>query len=132
MLAVALLWSISANFDKIGSRESSPIFYSALLDILLGLSLLAILMFTRRDFKRSMPSANIAPWLFLLGLLFAISTVAQFTSFTLANLSYVVAINYLNPLFSVLYGTLLLKEQSGKWRLTGAVIMILGVVLVAL
>lgn len=133
MLAVALIYSISANFDKIATLNSSPVFTSAVLDILLGLTLLALVPLMRNEGSFEWVAVRTyAPWLVFLGAIFAVTSWAHFTALTLAIVPYVSAVTRLSALFAVAFGLIYFGEKSGGWRFLGAGIMIFGVVLIAL
>jgi len=50
----------------------------------------------------------------------------------LTLVAYVISIKRLSIIFSVIFGFLLFKEKGFKERLTGAIIMVLGVILITL
>ena len=133
MLAVALIYSVSANLDKMASLRSSPVFTSVVLDLLLGLTLLALVPLMRNEviFEWAAVRRH-ALWLVFLGALFAVTTWAHFTALTLEIVPYVSAVTRLSALFAVIFGIIYFGEKSGGWRLLGASIMIFGVVLIAL
>ena len=54
MLLVALIWSVSANIDKIGVRHSSPLLWAAALHTFLAVALLPLVLLRRRG-KRLLP-----------------------------------------------------------------------------
>ncbi len=69
-------------------------------------------------------------WLFIiLGLFSSLSQLAAFTAFSLTNLGYSTAIFKLSIFFSVIFGGVFLKEKRFKERVFGAVVMLIGTIL---
>jgi uncharacterized membrane protein len=72
------------------------------------------------------------PRLFLLGLFAAIMILSQFTAIELTIASYVIAIKRAGMVLSVVFGYLFFKEKHLRARLTGAMLMATGVVVLTL
>jgi drug/metabolite transporter (DMT)-like permease len=129
MLLVALLWSVSAVYDKKATVASSPAFYTTFFAAAAGVLYAPALVvgLRRRPIERSM-----VPRLFLLGLVCAVMVLSQFAALRLALASYVIAVKRSGMLLSVVLGRLLFKERSLAVRLLGAALMIAGVVTISL
>src|SRR3989344_1901826 len=131
IIAVAALFSISANFDRAAATAATPLFGSMVIDLTLGAALIALSPLEKREsIKRSL-SFSTVPWLAALGLLFAIGTWAQNTALTLEIVPYVNAATRSSAIVSVLYGAYILREGHVKWRFLGAIIMLIGISLFA-
>jgi len=131
MLLVAVIFSVSSNFDKIAAVQGTPLFASAIIDLLLGSALLVLSPLHKRAGASSTFTARSIPWLLVLGLLFAGGTWAQNTAFTLEIVPYVSALLRTSALLSVFYGAYLFGEGYTRWRLIGALVMLGGVALLA-
>ncbi|WP_034641970.1 EamA family transporter [Desulfovibrio inopinatus] len=130
MLIVALLWSISANIDKIGIRDSDPLFW--LFSVFSGVCLiLTPLVLLRSRDKLHVLLHRPLPFL-AMGMLESTSIMAQMYALTLAIVPYVIAVKRMNAIFGVLFGALFFKEQGLRHRLPGAGLMVAGVALIAL
>lgn len=129
MLLVAFLWSIAANLDKIGLRNSAPVFW--LTATWLGL-LLVLLPFTLRHLGVLTRRWSTPGLLLLIGFLNAVALLSQLTALSMTLVAYVIAIKRTSTVMSVLWGGLLLREAGLRERLTGVLIMLAGVVLIAL
>ncbi len=129
MLLVALIWSISAVYDKVATIESSPAFYASFFSAAYGLIYLPLLATGLR--KRPIEK-NVVPRLFLLGIIFAVMIMCQMTAIQMALASYVVAIKRAGMLVSVILGYFIFRERDLRVRLVGAALMTLGVVVLAL
>ncbi len=146
MLIVAFLYSLSVNYDKEVVINSSPLFASAFILFLLGIVflLIAFLMRTKsssaaRESGRPDPAPAPLPFtcspVFIygaVGLILAVEGISINTAYTLAIVPYVITIKRLSIFFSVLFGGLLLHEQHIRGRMSGALIMIAGAVIIGL
>lgn len=129
MLLVAALWSISAVHDKVATVASSPSYYTTFFSLVFGLLYAPFLIFGLR--KQPLGRAMV-PRLFLLGLFAAIMILSQFTAIELTMASYVIAIKRAGMVLAVVFGYLFFKEKHLRARLTGAMLMATGVVVLSL
>ncbi len=127
MIAVSLLWSITAALDKVAVQAASPTTY--ILAFQVGFSLLFLPAVLRKE-RRTQIRAH---WrgLLLLGCLGALMLVAQMTALPMTLAAYVIAMKRSGMLFSILYGHYLFNEQGIRQRLVGAGAMIVGMFLLA-
>lgn len=130
MLIVALLWSITSNFDKIGVQNSSPIFWLFSLFTSMSVLLLPVLLH-----KTPNPSRKIMhqlPMLAAMGFINALGVVFQMQALTMTLVVQVIAVKRTSVLMGVLFGHFIFKEKDIQQRLLGAAIMILGVFFITL
>jgi len=130
MLIVAFLWSITSNFDKIGVKNSSPIFWLFSLFGTMSILLLPILLH-----KTPNPSRKILkqlPMLAAMGFFNAIGLLCQMQALTLTLVVQVIAIKRTSVLMGVLFGHFIFKEKDIQQRLLGAAIMVFGVFVISL
>lgn len=130
MLAVAFIWSITSNFDKIGVQNSSPVFWAFAQSLFLAVVLLPLVLYKSKEKFRQIPVnfAKLVP----IGLFSALTLVFQMTALSFAFVTYVSSIKRTSSMMSVIFGHFIFKEKGVKERLLGAAIMVLGVVLIAL
>jgi len=119
ILIVVIIWSITANLDKLGVRSSSPVFWSFSMSLGLGLLGLILLKF-KLSFK--LPFAYLA-------LADSISSIFQMIAISLIPVPYVISIKRLSVLFSSMWGILVLGEGA---NLMGVILMIAGGVIIYL
>ncbi len=129
MLAVAFIYSITSNFDKIGIQNSSPIFWTIAVNIFIMLAMLPIMICKSKGCLRQIPMNYKA--LLPIGLFSAMALAAQMTAINLTLVAYVISVKRTGIIFGVLFGHFIFKEKGVKERLLGAAIMVLGVVLIA-
>jgi len=130
MLAVAFLWSITSNFDKMGVVNSSPLFWAVAIS-----SFLTILMFILALLKSRQHLNQLRihfTGLLPVGLFTALSLIFQMTAISMTLVAYVISIKRTSALMSVILGYFVFKEKGIKSRLVGTIVMLLGVLIIAL
>ncbi|MBT8763552.1 EamA family transporter [Desulfohalobiaceae bacterium Ax17] len=127
MLCVALIWSIAANVDKMGIRETSPFFWAFCVQAFIA-SGLTLLLFKQQK-SISLGSRKNIFLLSLIGLFTAMGLISQMSAVNIGLVPYVIAIKRLSIVFGVIIGALVFKEKDLKLRLCGAMIMLAGVFL---
>jgi uncharacterized membrane protein len=130
MLLVAFIWSITSNFDKIGVQNSSSIFWVIAVNIFITLVMFPIMLYKSKRGIHHIRTNYGA--LFPVGLFSALTLIFQMTAISLTLVAYVISIKRTSAVMSVLCGHLIFKEKGIKERLTGAIIMIIGVLFIAL
>ncbi|MEA3343253.1 MAG: EamA family transporter [archaeon] len=130
MLLVAFIWSITSNFDKVGIINSSPVFWTASLNLFLTMTLLPIMLL--KSYSCTTQVKKNIKVLLPIGFFTAIMHIFIMTALSLTLVAFVISIKRTNALFGVMWGKLIFKEKDIKDRLTGAAIMIVGVVLITL
>jgi drug/metabolite transporter (DMT)-like permease len=153
MLLVAFLFAVSINFDKIALLNSDPFFGMALTVMSIGIAFLLISAYSlmiRRNKNKDLPPCPVkkegeqeipalgvpqkqfAILTLLIGLFVAIEAASINVAYTLQIVPYVIAIKRLSIIFMVLYGTIVLAEGDITKRVTGAVIMVFGAMIILL
>lgn len=117
--------------DKVGVRIVAPPVYIYLMNIvsLLLLSPVVLISGTGRiveEWRRNRSAIA------LVSVLVTGSYLMILFALQIANVSYVVAVREVSVVFSVLFGVFQLKERYGLQKLTGAVLILLGVVTIGL
>lgn len=125
MAVTAIVWSITANLDKLGIRASTPaLWIAALSSLLAGASALVWTLLPHRSWRfRQLRYA------FAAGTSNAVGNASQMFALTVLFVPYVIAIKRLSALFTVIASGVILHENIGR-RLIGAAIMLLGALLV--
>lgn len=130
MLLVAFVWSVSANFDKIGVNNSGPITWAFAVNLMACLALFPASGVWRPSNYLEIKK-NISGYCFLA---LANSAVYIFHMYALlfVPVVYLIPIKRTSILWSVLLGCVVFKERNIRERLGGAIIMLSGVVLICL
>ncbi len=130
MLMVAFIWSITANFDKIGVLNSNPSFWVVSLFSFVAIALLPMVLWKSHRPIQQLRSHY--PALLLLGSLHCIAVLFQMQAIQMALVARVIAIKRLSALFGVLWGWMYFKEIDIRERALGAGLMVMGVFCIAL
>lgn len=128
MLIVALLFSITSNFDKIGVQASSPLFWIFAMNIVISLLLLPIVLIKKTITKAIPHYKTLIP----LGLVSALTMLFQMIAINIGPVPYVIAIKRLSIIISIVWGATLFKEKNIRERVLGSLCMIAGLVLLTL
>ncbi|NJM98691.1 MAG: EamA family transporter [Phormidesmis sp. RL_2_1] len=129
MLCVAFIWSITSNFDKIGVVNSSPLFWAiALFSVIAG----GMVPFVFRPKRGLKPLLSQWRLLGITGGFNAIAITSQMLALPMAPVAQVIAVKRMSALLSVLFGHFFFGEKGLSARLTGAAIMVSGVVIMSL
>lgn len=126
-LLVAFLYSISANYDSIGSKASSPFFFIMSVNLIIFLSLLLPALKKEGFFRLARENGK---RLSLMSIFMAGETGLQFTAFQYAIVPYVISIKRTSALFSVIWGGKLFKEGEFKERFAGALLVVAGLAII--
>jgi len=153
MLVVAFLFAVSINFDKIALLNSDPFFGMALTVLSIGIAFLFISAYSfkvkrnqntdlspnplKKEEQQETTAWSVAHKQFVIltlfiGLFVAIEAASINIAYTLQIVPYVIAIKRLSIIFMVLYGTIVLAEGDITKRVTGAVIMVIGAMIILL
>lgn len=130
-ILVALLWSISVNFDKLAAGYSSPFFAPAVsMGIIAVLSGVYLIFIKRNNLSDSLKSWKFSSQLIILplGAILALSNIF-FNAALLAGLaSYTVVVKRLAVVFGIFWGWIFFHEKNIGKKLLGAAIAIIGVI----
>lgn len=130
MLAVAFIWSLISTFNKVGIEKSSPIFWAALTSTVLAVVMTPVMLYQSQENVKFIPD-NIF-YLFLIGILQGLTMLCFMQAVKLTLVAQAVSVKRSSILFSALLGHLFLQEPGIQERMTGATIMLLGVVIITL
>lgn len=130
MIIVAILYSFTANYDKVALINSDEIFGPAAVTLGIGLGLLVIGLGKKqiklKDYKKNYGKLIILTTIYLVAIL------CHNLALKLQIVPYVIAIKRTSAIFSVLFGYFLFKEKDLYKRLFGVSIMLAGVLIILL
>ncbi|MDV3351350.1 DMT family transporter [Leptothoe sp. LEGE 181152] len=135
MMGVAFLWSITSNFDKVGTLNSSSLFWGMSLFGTIAMGMMPFVV--QRAWQKGAGLVigelrSQALFVVLAGVFNAIGVSLQFIALTLAPVAQVIAVKRMSALISVGFGYALFGETGLKERLLGAAIMVSGVAIMAM
>ena len=126
MLSVALIYSFTSNFDKIGVQNSSPLFWSLSITSMMTVGFL-LMLYLLPHRNNPTPPTNTLGILIVIGLFQAMVLFFHNTALSVGPVPSVIAVKRLSILFAIIWGIVFLRERQGKERLAGAVLMIIGI-----
>lgn len=131
ILVVIVIYSITANIDKIGVQRSSAVMWPLSVYLFSTIFLMPVMMRKSSNWQTKVKKG----WreLAVLGGLGGISIIFQMMAFDITKVSYVIAIKRLSIPLTVLFSFFMLNEkESFKQRIAGSILMIIGAVLISL
>lgn len=130
MLIVAFLFSITSSLSKIMVQNSSALFTSSVYLIAMAFSFFVIASFAsgKRIFQLKSNFRSLLP----VGLFYGLMVIFHTLAITLTIVPYMMSIKRTSSIFSVLYGHFWFKDENIRMRGMGALIMLLGAILIIL
>lgn len=131
MLLVAFIWSITANIDKIGVEETSPVYWAFSKDLLVLFYLVPILLIKS---KKPWLQIRNRKWpLFMVGFFKSSSVLTQMFALQFILVPYVISIKRASSVFIILYAFLFMNERKNfRNRLIGILTIMAGLYLIAI
>ncbi len=130
MLLVAFLWSITANVDKVGIQNSSPMFWVFSISIFLFIGMIPLVFWKARH--QIIHLKQHLPVLFPVGFFTALTLIFQMHAIQMALVAYVISVKRTSALMVVVFGALFFKEKAFGNRIFAVLIMLLGVALISI
>ncbi|MFZ2188648.1 MAG: EamA family transporter [Candidatus Moraniibacteriota bacterium] len=128
MLIVAFIYSITSNYDKIIVLTSDVIFGSAAVFALMGAAILFFFLAKNGDrFRQIKENYGIIA---IHGATGAFSAITINIALSMQIVPYVMSLKRTSVIFGVLYGRYLFKEKNMRARLVGAVVMLIGTLMI--
>lgn len=130
MFLAAVLFSIAANFAKIGIQMTNPGFFMLSFYIVTSFLYAAI---SFKSVKRDLPTLKkyLVPILFL-GLFTALMELTAALALISSLVSYVISLKRISVVFSVLLGFFIFKESNLKNTLPASIIIFMGILLISI
>jgi uncharacterized membrane protein len=130
MLALALLWSVTGSVDRFVVQQLNSTFWGGAQ--LCAISILLIPIVLQQGALRGSLSKRSAVLLLALGGWNVLSILGYLAALKAAPVHYVICLKRSSILFSVLLGRTFFGESLVADRLSGALLMLLGVVVISL
>jgi drug/metabolite transporter (DMT)-like permease len=129
MIFVSFLWSICAPFDKEGIRSSSPLYYLCVLNLTLLFGLMPLVV---KHCREGAVFPRLDRYYLGVGITGVLSSICQMHAFALAPVALATAMKRLSALFGLIWGKLFFGEANLFSKGIGALITLLGMLLVLL
>jgi len=128
IVVVTVIYSITANIDKIGIDASSAIFWTMMVHLVVSVVLFPVMVRRSTDWREHLSRSRW--WLTALGLSGGIAIAFQMTALEYILVPYVIAIKRFSIVLAVILGAVLFDEDI-QGRLLGALLMVAGVILIS-
>lgn len=128
MLLVSFIYSITSILGKLGVLHSNPYFFGISYYLVFSLFMLSFLPFVGKAKVGHLlenPRAG-----FTVGAFMALMVFSHMLAISMVEAVYMISIKRMSLIFGVLYGAWIFKETRITERLTGAVMMIIGVLII--
>jgi uncharacterized membrane protein len=129
MLCVSFIYAFTATIGKLAITHSNPYFFG----VIYNMSLTASMFLFLPAAVKAGPRKNLIKKPFMgmiLGIVVAVSIFSHMLAISMTHVAYMISLKRTSLLFGVIYGAVLFKEEKIAERLTGALIMIAGVMLI--
>jgi drug/metabolite transporter (DMT)-like permease len=133
-LLATLFWTVTSLTHKIGIAEIGPMPWATALTLGSAVALSIALPFVARTKGGVGTPRDARPWLqyvVLTGVCFAVQQFGLHNALRLTQAGYVMAVVSSSILLATAIGVLVLREQGGSHRITGALLVSSGVALIA-
>lgn len=129
---VALLWSISVNFDKLSAQYSDAFFAAAVVSAVLAILNAGLILFRERGRVSLVSELKFqkAYIPLILGGLFGVGMILHNAALLHGLASYTIAVKRTGTILGVLWGWLFFREKDIVKKFIGAVIAVVGVGLI--
>lgn len=136
MLLVAVLFSVAANLGKLVILHSDPFFGVFTVHLAMGLLFLLWRFIQSASALKTAESSTLfsssSLALLLVGLVLGITAIFESQALFQQIVPYVISVKRLSIFFGVLLGGMLFRERNLGRRILGALIMVIGVIVIAL
>lgn len=131
MIAVAVIYSITASLGKAAIGLSSPIFFGSVFFVAVVIAFTPIAFYKG---KSSVSTLNIrvlkSAW--IPGIFYSIMIISHMVALSMTKVAYMISVKRLSLLIGVLYGYYMFRESGIGERFAGSILMLAGFVLIML
>jgi drug/metabolite transporter (DMT)-like permease len=130
MIGVALIYSITSSLGKMAIVHSSPLFFGVTYFIALTIVFTPIALWMgKNDIKRFVSGKQYKGLLFP-GIFYSVMIASHMIAISLTKVAYMISLKRTSLLIGVMYGYFFFKEKNIGERLSGAVLMLIGFVMI--
>ena len=130
MISVALIYSVTSSLGKMAIEHSSPLFFGITYFIAVTIVFAPIALWMGKGELKSFISEKQFKGILLPGLFYSIMIASHMIAISLTKVAYMISIKRTSLIIGVIYGYLLFKEKNIRERLTGAVLMFIGFIMI--
>jgi drug/metabolite transporter (DMT)-like permease len=130
MIGVALIYSITSSLGKMAIEHSSPLFFGITYFIAVTIIFAPIALWMGRPELKCFVSEKQFKGLLLPGLFYAVMIASHMIAISLTKVAYMISVKRTSLIIGVIYGYLLFKEKNIRERISGALLMFIGFIMI--
>jgi drug/metabolite transporter (DMT)-like permease len=130
MISVALIYSVTSSLGKKAIEHSSPLFFGITYFIAVTIVFAPIALWLGKDELKSFISEKQFKGLILPGLFYSVMIASHMIAMSLAKVAYMISVKRISLIMGGVYGYILFNEKNIRERLLGAVLMLIGFVMI--
>lgn len=130
MIGVAVIYSLTASLGKVAIEHSSPLFFAVTYFTALTVFFAPIAFWMGRKELEVFFRGKQFKKLVLPGVFLAVMAATHMLAMNLTKVAYMISVKRLSLIIGIMYGYFLFREENIKERFLGAVLMLIGFVMV--
>ncbi len=130
MIGVALIYSITSSLGKMAIEHSSPLFFGITYFIAVTIIFAPLALWMGRNELKGFISEKQFNCLFLPGFFYAVMIASHMIAISLTKVAYMISVKRTSLIIGIIYGYLLFKEKNIRERISGALLMFIGFVMI--
>lgn len=130
MVGVALIYSITSSLGKMAIVHSSPLFFGVTYFIAVTVIFAPIALWMGKTELKSFIAGGQFKGLFFPGIFYSVMIASHMIAISLTKVAYMISLKRTSLLIGVMYGYFFFKEKNIGERLSGAVLMLIGFVMI--
>jgi drug/metabolite transporter (DMT)-like permease len=130
MIAVALIYSITSALGKAAILHSSPLYFGSTYFITVALAFTPLMLW-KGNREWAFPKNHSLKYAALAGFFYSIMVISHMLAISMAKAAYMIAVKRTSVLFGVVLGRIMFEESHIRERFLGALLMLIGLVLIA-
>ncbi len=130
MIFVALIYSITSSLGKMAIEHSSPLFFGTTYFIVMTIIFTPVALMMGGNEAKKFVAGKQYKGLFFPGLFYSIMIASHMLAMSLTKVAYMISLKRTSVMIGVLYGYFIFKEKNIRERLSGALLMFIGFVMI--
>jgi drug/metabolite transporter (DMT)-like permease len=130
MISVALIYSITSSLGKMAIEHSSPLFFGTTYFIVMTILFTPIALIMGRKDAKIFIKGKYYKGLFFPGFFYSVMIATHMLAISLTKVAYMISLKRMSVIIAVLYGYFFFREKHIRERLSGALIMFIGFVMI--
>jgi drug/metabolite transporter (DMT)-like permease len=130
MVGVALIYSVTSSLGKMAIVHSSPLFFGVTYFIAVTVIFAPIALWMGKTEFKSFIAGGQFKGLFFPGIFYSVMIASHMIAISLTKVAYMISLKRTGLLIGIMYGYFFFKEKNIGERLSGAVLMLIGFLMV--